>query len=81
MEYQSIGDQAPASLRLRASSSAVYRPPSDRSLLEYPPDILAYAHALSGSRPRYIMQKMKRDGITAVSLHLVEHRGLEPLTS
>ena len=148
MEYQSIGGQAPASLCLRAFSSAVYRPPSDRSLfeyppdilaytralpgsrpkkiqktkqdgqktvsfclvehrgldrphrfacvlppwlpvrspadrslLEYPPDILAYAHALSGSRPRYIMQKMKRDGIKAVSLHLVEHRGLEPLTS
>ena len=76
MEYQSIGGQAPASLCLRAFSSAVYRPPSDRSLLEYPPDILAYTRALPGSRPKKI-QKTKQDGQKTVSFCLVEHRGLD----
>ena len=78
MEYQSIGGQAPASLCLRAFSSAVYRPPSDRSLLEYPPDILAYTRALPGSRPKKI-QKTKQDGQKTVSFCLVEHRGFDRL--
>ena len=55
------------------------RSPADRSLFEYPPDILTYAGALSGSTP-HTKFNIKRNDQMIIPL-LVEHRGLEPLTS
>ena len=40
-----------------------------------------YARALAGSSPTYIATKKKRFYNRTFSLIMVEHRGLEPLTS
>ena len=54
------------------------RSPSERSLLECSPDILADARALAGSPPDYIKKPLLP--LVRKVFYLVDHQGFEPWT-